>query len=197
MAKKGKSNNLLGTILIIVGIVLAIGAFLCSFAAGLSYHGEITEAGQTINGNASIPLIGLMFGGWTMTVIGTTSGILHLEITLNFVANGGLSYCALISFILLVLGVILGIVSLFIKGKIFPALSGLLIFIAGILIFLTHIAGSDVALVLEGENTLPSTPFVDFIEDNELKLGVGTILYGVLGILGGIVTLGGTFLKKK
>ena len=197
MAKKGKSNNLLGTILIIVGIVLAIGAFLCSFAAGLSYHGEITEAGQTINGNISIPLIGLMFGGWTMTVIGTTSGVLHLEVTFDFVADGGLSYCALISFILLTLGVILGVVSLFIKGKIFPALSGLLIFIAGILIFLTHIAGSDVALALEGENTLPSTPFVDFIENNELKLGVGTILYGVLGILGGIVTLGGTFLKKK
>ena len=34
MAKKGKSKrgNLLGPILILVGIVLAIGAFLCSFA---------------------------------------------------------------------------------------------------------------------------------------------------------------------
>lgn len=200
MAKKGKSKrgNLLGPILILVGIVLAIGAFLCSFApaydSAFSIHDVFPNFIIDAKATMSIPLINFIFGGWKATLNYSIADAIND--TMEFNAKDGLSYCALISFILLVLGVIVGLISLFIKGKILPAISGLFILAGGILIFLIGVGGSDVILTI-GEHDLGSLEFKDAIESFNFTMSAGTILYGILGILGGIVTLGGTFLKKK
>ncbi len=174
MAKK--SHSLLGSILILVGIVLCVVGFFCAFAPGAVQSQE--QGGVSVT--ATINLIGLMFGNFSVMASGSMGGI---TVDLDPVKiNGGMSYCALISVILLALGVIIAALMFFTKRKILCYFSGLLILLSAILIFFSLLAGSDILITEGGEIT---QSFTDYMEG--AKLGIAVYLYAIFNLLGAVV----------
>lgn len=172
MSKKS-CKSLFELIAICCGILAIVAMFIFTGA-------KLTSEGL-LESEASIKLFGLVFGGATLY---TSTG----DIEVNLDTTGGLSYLGLISFIVLVLGIIL-IALPFFKNNLKTDLLGyLLLIVAGILMFFVLKAGSDI------EFKGATQEFKKMYE--EFSLGIGVYLYSILAILGGVVGFAKKFLKK-
>ena len=181
MAKKFKLN--LGSILIIIGFVFGICSLICLAGAGLT--GTASFSG--ISGSVTYNLAGFIGGNYTVTTVATVAG---QSATTTATLEGGVSIFGIIAVTLTVLGAFVTIAGLLFKKKALVLIGGVLFLLSGISIFLLKVAGSDMA---EGLS------FVDFFKGTKeapINLGVGTIFYGILSILGGALTTVGAVLKK-
>lgn len=180
MAKKNKIN--LGTILIAVGFLFAIVSLICLAGAGITASVKVGG----IAGTATYGLTGFLTGKHTIDTVlsaGGHSGSTHSTL------EGGMSYFAIIALVLTVLGIIATIIGVVLKKKFIIVIGGILLLLSGISMFLLKVAGSNVGEIA----------FVDFFkgtEDLPFNLGAGAICYGVFGLLSGLITTAGAFIKK-
>ncbi len=94
--------------------------------------------------------------------------------------TGGMSIFGLVSFVSLVAGIALSVVSMF-KGGNLGFIGSILVAVAGVCMLLLLVAGTDIVQSM-GSRSMSMT----FAEGYELyKLGIGAIIYAVLAILGG------------
>lgn len=134
--------------------------------------------------STSVALAGLIFGnGKIVTKIGQNSASASFK--------GGMSIFGLISFLVLVAAIVIMVVAYLKNNKKLALIGAGLAVLAGILIFLLKVCGTNVALETISTTTLK---FKDFVEGT--NLGVGTILYGVFAILSGASYAAGTCLEK-
>ena len=175
MAKKQNKNL---PIFIVVGLV-ALALILAIFLPGATYYQEETTLGVTSSQSNKINLYSLIFGGISGTAVSTIGN----TVTTNEIsALGGMSIFALISFILLVLGLVAVAASLVVKDKKLDLIGSALLVLAGILMFLLLVAGAD--LTIEGALQNHVVTFKETFEG--YKLGIGAILYSILAILAGL-----------
>ena len=162
----------LATLIIACAALLAFVFAL--FLPGASY--KQTQGGVEVSSTAA--LIGIMFG--SSKIVSTASGV-----TMEALIKGGMSIFGLISVILLALGIAAVIASIFVKEKKLDLIGSILIVLAGIFVFLTLVAGTNVtAMTMAGETiTDLSEPFAEVF--GEMKLGAGAYVYGILALLGG------------
>lgn len=174
MAKSQKTS--LKNILFCVGIILLVLCFVMLALPGVSKKSDY--------GSSTVALAGLVFGNPTMKLTG--SGV-----SISEKANGLLSWFGLISFILLLGAIILGVFAFVKKNKTIGIVAGIVAVIAGICIFMILVAGTTSKTTAYGITV--ETSFKETYEG--CKLGIGTILYGILAILGGGLIAGSQFLK--
>ncbi len=148
--------------------IIVAGAGVLALILGIILPAATLTLG---NETGTINFLGLVFGGATLTV---SSG--GASMSMEF-GNGGISIFGLISFIALVAGIALTIASMFVKDKKFDFIGAILVAVAGILMFLLLVVGTEITA-----GGL-SVSFAEAYE--EYSLGIGTILYGVIAILGG------------
>ncbi len=166
MAKK-KALKFNPLVLVAVGAAV-VAIILATFLPGAIY--------KTDYGTVTITLIGFMFGSLNIKSISTLGS---LTTTSETTISGGLSTFGLISFILLVIGIVAIVASIFVKGKKLDLIGSIAVFVAGILLLLLLSAGSNLAVT---QNT--SIAFAEYFE--EFKLGAGTIICAIICILGGL-----------
>ena len=100
---------------------------------------------------------------------------------MGMTATGGLSFFALISFVALIAGIALTIVSIF-KNEKLAFIGAILVAVAGVCMLLALVAGTDYSIAVGGK-TMMTAKFADLYEGYDL--GIGAIIYGVIAILGG------------
>jgi hypothetical protein len=176
MAKKQNKNL---PIFIVVGLV-ALALILAFAFPGATFYQEETTLGVTSYQSNKISLYSIIFGGLS----GTSVSAIGNTVTTNEISVlGGMSYFALISFILLVLGLVLVVASLVVKDKKLDLIGSALLVLAGIFMFLILVAGADITI--EGNVKDHVLTFKEMFE--EYKLGAGAIIYAILAILAGLV----------
>lgn len=148
--------------------LIVAGAGVLALIFGLILPG-MTYVTKTYS--TTVGLIGLFFGA---PAIVTTTG----PITTTGSFSGGLSVFGLLSFLALIAGITLTIVSIFVKDKKLDLIGAILVAVAGVLVFLLMTAGTEV--FYEGSS------FGTFNEVFEgFSLGAGAIIYGIVALLGG------------
>lgn len=166
---KVKTNVLLKYVGIVLGVLALIGLFLPGLSA--------------TNGQASmkISLIGVVFGGGPVVTsfFGSTASTKY---------DGGMSFFALASFIMLIAALVLIVLSLFKKNKNLVLTAGGLLVLSAILMFLLKTAGTNTFV------GMAKTPWKEFIDST--NLGIGAILYAVFALLAGGCAIASTVLKK-
>ena len=175
---KKKVQSLLPTI--IVG-----GAAVLALIFGLILPGATATSevlGSTVT--TTVNFLGLVFGGATIT---TQSG----NNTNTATITGGMSTMGLISFLALIAGIALIVVSIFVKGKKFDFIGSICIAVAGVLAFFLLTGGTDITTTL-GSLT-HATPFTEYFEG--VSLGAGAIIYGIVATLGGAFGIVNNFKK--
>lgn len=143
-----------------LAIILGVVAIVMGFLAGASYSGKL--AGVTFTYNWQ--LFGMMFGKWN-NMDGTVS-------------DGPLALAGLISFILLVLGIVALVLSFFAKKqeKNLIIIGALLFILAAIFMFLLLAFGVDY------KSGYVTTKFSSVIDG--YALGAGAWLWAILALLG-------------
>ena len=187
MAKKIKKANNIRLIVGLVGIVFAIAALICLAGAGLAVYADNGE----LLGSTELPKV--IFGETTTQTIPLVGDI---------TVKAPISIMGLIGFILTIVGLLIALVAVFKKSKILLITAGATILVSGIFMFLLQTAGTtgnitagegvDIKGVLESLGA--NLEFSKMVEGT--SLGVGTILYGVFGILSGLTLTASAFLKK-
>ena len=94
--------------------------------------------------------------------------------------TGGISLTALVSFVALIAGIALTIVSIF-KNEKLAFIGAICIAVAGVLMLLALTVGTEVTQSIGAQKM--TFKFADLYEGYDL--GIGSIIYGVLAILGG------------
>lgn len=175
--KKGKTR-FISNLLLCFGMLFAVLAILCIFLPGCINTLTATVFGQTITTETKVLLYGLVFGNPEVIITVTSAG------STSMVFEGGLSYLGLIGFILVAIGLVVTLLSLFFKrqAKLICVLAFLIILIGACLMMAVLTCGSDVAY-----QGLTSS-FTDTYE--EFDLGVGTILFFVSGLISSGFVLG-------
>ena len=176
---KKKVQSLLPTIIVGGAAVLALIFGLILPGAGKVEEGLLGTA------TYSVPFLGLAFGGATIT---TQTGNTSTTETLT----GGMSTMGLISFLALIAGIALVVVSIFVKGKKFDFIGSICIAVAGVLAFFLLTGGTDVVYEVIG-NTTQNVEFTK--KFSEYTLGAGAIIYGIIAILGGAFGIVNNFKK--
>ena len=193
MAKKKtiKKTNWLALIPAFAAIATII---LATFLAGVIKVDQATIGSTLLSTTTTtVSLIGLMFGNGT-SVSKTVSS--NSENITKTPYDGGMSTFGLIAIILLAIGIVAIVASLFIKGKKLDFIGSALILLGGIFIFLVLVGGTDLVSTFEiGSYVQTNTvPFADAFEG--FKLGAGVYVCAIISILGGLIG-GYTALKAK
>ena len=117
----------------------------------------------------------------------------------NTTLTGGLSYLALAGFIGLALGLLLLIILLFKKSKGLALLAALLLIAGGVCVFFFKEMGTNITVQAGEYIKFEDAAFTDFWKvfgaDN-IKYGIGTIVFGAAGCLSGVTTLIAAIVKK-
>ena len=145
--------------------LIVAGAGVLALIFGLILPGMTASSTYT---SSTVGLMGLRVGA---PVITNTTGSLSNTVTYS----GGLSIFGLISFLALVAGIALTIVSIFVKDKKLDLIGAILV--AGALMFLLMTVGTDVSY--RGMTGTFSEIF------GKCTLGAGAIIYGIVALLGG------------
>lgn len=168
--------------------IIVAGAAVLALIFGLILPGaaySVEQFGVTESQTAN--LIGLMFGSTTITV---TAG----NVTASMIYQGGMSIFGLISFLALIAGIALVVVSIFVKGKKFDFIGAICIAVAGIFAFLLLTCGTDITgVTINGTTSNGTAAFTEVYE--EFKLGAGAIIYGIVATLGGAFGIVNNFKK--
>ncbi|MBR2321309.1 MAG: hypothetical protein IKA57_04155, partial [Clostridia bacterium] len=162
-------------------VLIVIGAAILALLFALIMPGaKMVQKMGTSEVVYKANLIGLMFGS---TEVVATLGSKTQSITYD----GGMSIFGLISFIALVGGLALTVLSFFVADKKFDTIGAVLVALAGVLVLFLLTAGTD----LTGYNGIDMSAHpAEFKEVYEnYKLGVGAILYAIVAILGGGIGL--------
>ena len=106
-------------------------------------------------------------------------------------ATGALSFFALISFVALIVGIVLTVVSIF-KNEKLAFIGSILIAVAGVCMLFALVAGTDYTMSIAGK-TMMKAKFTEVYEG--FKLGIGAILYAIIAILGGAFGIVNKFKK--
>ncbi len=189
----------IGTILSAVGVLLGIAAMICLAGAGLYYKDSSTRdlavTSVTTTVVSSAGLFGFVFGGHDFVNVTTVGTADPGTITVHY--DGGMSYFALIAFILVVLAIVVAVVSFFAKkqSKMLALVAGVLFILGGICMFMVKVAGTD--FTQTAQSLTVKTTWADFFKDSKYGLGVGTILYAIFAILGGLSIGASCFIGKK
>lgn len=96
-------------------------------------------------------------------------------------AVGGMSFFALISFIALIAGIVLAVISMF-KNEKLAFIGAILVAVAGVCMLLALVAGTNYTISVGGQKVMEAK-FAELYES--YKLGIGTIIYAIIAILGG------------
>lgn len=159
-------------ILCIIGAIMAIGF---TFLTGLRVEGDYYRGEVLV---ASISVIGLIFGKGKL--------VTNFEEVPTYHTGGTISIFALISFIIMIIGIGMCIISLILNVKNLDVFSGAVVVVASLLMLLIKVAGTNM------ENMFGDVQkFSIFFK--EYSLGVGTILYAIIPICAFII---GFIIKK-
>lgn len=165
--------------------IIVAGAAVLALIFGLILPGaSATEEVFGSTATKTVNFLGLVFGGATIT---TQSGNTTNSITIT----GGMSIFGLISFLALIAGIALVVVSIFVKGKKFDFIGAICIAAAGIFAFFLLTCGTDITATV-GSLT-HATPFTEYFQ--EVGLGAGAIIYGIVATLGGAFGIVNNFKK--
>lgn len=158
-------------------IIVAGAALLAVIIALILPGASATQTAGGVEVSAKASLIGMMFGSTKITSEA-------MGMTMEMTYGGGMSIFGLISFLALVAGIALIVASIFVADKNLDFIGSICIAVAGVLVLLLLVAGTDVTSVtMEGVKETTSAKFADVYA--EMKLGVGAIIYAILAILGG------------
>jgi len=158
-----------------LAVIISVGVAFVAFVLAIFLPGATAELGSGAKVDAN--LLGMMFGSATIT---QKAG----SMTATMTYKGAMSIFGLLSFLCLIAGIGLNVASIFIKDKNFDFIGSVLIAVAGVLVFLLLVAGTDLtAVVINGNTQTGKSKFKDVYEI--WKLGAGTYIYGILAILGG------------
>ena len=158
-------------------IIVAGAALLAVIIALILPGATATQSAGGVEVSAKASLIGMMFGGAKVTSEA-------MGVTMEMTYGGGMSIFGLISFLALVAGIALIVVSIFVADKNLDFIGSICIAVAGVLVLLLLVAGTDItSIAMEGVEEATSAKFVDVY--GEMKLGVGAIIYAILAIAGG------------
>jgi hypothetical protein len=153
-------------------------AFICSFFLAGASLSETTEAyGQTIEVTAKINLISFIFGGGSLET--TTMGV-----NVSLSKDGGLSYFALLSFLIGLGSTISFVYDIVKKESKFTEGADILMAIAGILMLFVLVAGTKVSVSMAGISE--SETFRQCFDG--FSIGIGAIVWTVLCLGGGIAS---------
>ncbi|GEM_PF-5485027 len=185
--KKSSLKNLAIMISFLLGIVAIISLFFPAF---------IKTSDNSVN---SYSLIGFVIGKVSLQTKTKNN------INISFY-DGGLSTFALISFILIALGLLVIISSFFIKkNNILLIIGGITLIVGSIFIWMIKVNGSDIvfAKIEAGPfNYVGKKTFAEFFnpENNYTKdfnYGYGLIIYFVASLLSGLISIGSSFIVTK
>lgn len=176
MSKTKKARvSPIGTIVILVGIVIAIIGIVCMSTTALCLTikaGGETQVGDLITG------FGLAFGAPYDVKIGD----------FTYTAQAEMNTTVLIFFIVLALGLVMGIIAMLLRvmkqKKISTAvglLGGLLAIVGGVLFFVPNFVGEDLINSVDAFNKILGL----LGGSAALTLGPGSIIPAIGGILGG------------
>lgn len=182
MAKK-KTIKKTNWFALIPAFAAVAAIILATFLTGVRVY---EESYSSLNGSflgstlKTVPLLSFIFGSTSYeltTVLGTNEPDVS-----QFAYAGGVSTFGIIAFVLLALGVVAIVASLFVKGKKLDLIGSMLIVLGGICLFLVLVAGSNVTYT-----SLFSEQIVAFKEFFEgFKLGAGVYICAIISILGGL-----------
>ena len=144
--------------------IIVAGAGVLALILGIALE-PVAELGEEVK------FFDLVFGFNQKQVI---PGVGTLTMT------GGLSITALVSFVALVAGIALSVISMF-KNEKLAFIGAICIAVSGVLMLLALVVGTEVTQAM-GANSM-SIKFSDLYEG--YKLGIGTIIYAIIAILGG------------
>ncbi len=174
MKKKSVKKNL-GKIITCVSILFALVAFFMMFAPAAV--AEVLGKTQSYSG------IDLAFG-----YVNKTDALVGTVETRIFSASANI-----LTYILIAIGIVCAVVSLFGKGgKILPFIAVASLIAAGVLYFLT-IQLCAPYTKLEGDL---KDEYISTIKE-QLKLGAGAIVGGIFSVLAGVAALVPLFVKSK
>lgn len=172
--RKNKNNLMINVISLIFGIISLVLIFIVTGALI-----------QTDNSKATVPLMGLVFGSPTIT---STIGKINTSISYT----GGMSLTGIISFVLLIIGILFLAISIYKKSKLISFIGNGCLIASGIVMFFVLNTGLDFTTEIGSFEI--KTNFVDFYKN--YSIAFGTIIYSILNIVGGGVGLLFPFLKK-
>ena len=124
-------------------------------------------------------ILGAVMAGATAEFMGVTVSVDLFKVVFGpgEGLSGGLSIFGLISFLALIAGIVLTVISMF-KGEKLGFIGAILVAVAGVLMFFLLTAGTAVSY--EGVEV---SSFAEYYAG--CKLGFGAIIYAILAILGG------------
>lgn len=192
MSNSKKSSSVSSKLFPILAVVLGIVAIIMGCLPAVNGSISINGASQV---SASLTGFQMAFGisGKIVTdngvnpLIGYATDASYTEGTFAVDGNAGM----LITYILAAIGVVMGIVSIFLKGKVKGAISlvaGLFLLAAGIMNFFPIAFAGYTA----GEITI-----LVYKLSSSFDLGIGAIIGAIAGILGGLFALAGGVLNLK
>ena len=187
---KGKSNFLYYIFIILSIVVAGIGiASIALPAFEATYNIPLINKNLVVSTNLSSFIFGSGDLGYSFN--GGEPAISTL--------TGGLSYLALGGFVALALGLLLLIILLFKKSKGLALLAALLLIAGGVCIFFYKEMGTNITVQMGEYIKFEDETFTDFFKyfgaDN-VKYGIGTIVFGAAGCLSGVTTLIAAIVKK-
>jgi len=182
MAKK-KVAKKVNWFALIPAFAAVAAIILATFLTGVRFY---EESYSSVNGSfigstlKTVPLLSFIFGSSSYELT-TVLGSNEPDVS-QFAYAGGVSTFGIIAFVLLALGVVAIVASLFIKGKKLDLIGSALIVLGGICLFLVLVAGSNVTY--SSLFTEQIVAFKEFFEG--FKLGAGVYICAILSILGGL-----------
>ncbi|MBQ8196558.1 MAG: hypothetical protein IJZ73_00670 [Clostridia bacterium] len=182
MAKK-KVAKKVNWFALIPAFAAVAAIILATFLTGVRFY---EESYSSINGSfigstlKTVPLLSFIFGSSSYELT-TVLGSNEPDVS-QFAYAGGVSTFGIIAFVLLALGVVAIVASLFIKGKKLDLIGSALIVLGGICLFLVLVAGFNVTY--SSLFTEQIVAFKEFFEG--FKLGAGVYICAILSILGGL-----------
>jgi hypothetical protein len=154
---------------------------LATFLTGVRVYEESYINGSFLGSTLkTVSLLSFIFGS-TSYELTTVLGSNEPDVS-QFAYAGGVSTFGIIAFILLALGVVAIVASLFVKGKKLDLIGSMLIVLGGICLFLVLVAGSNVTYTSLFNEQIVA--FKEFFEG--FKLGAGVYICAIISILGGL-----------
>lgn len=171
----------------IIAASLAVVAVILSFVlAGAGTTETETVMGYEVSATVSRTLFGFVFGGGAYeTMTKTPMGDANVSIDVE----GGMSFFALVAFLLVIAGIALVVVDVLTKNKKLGLVGSLLLALGGLAVLLTLVAGTDFTYQLDASTKLSET-FKEF--NDGLTLGIGAYAWAILCVAGGVCGFLGT-----
>ena len=182
----------------LIGLTTGLIALLCAiFLPAAAVH-------ELINWYCDfwdyVTIIGLAFGcadmfNYFCPMIGKNQGQQSIIATAR--VYGGMSIFALVSVVLLIVGIVLLVISLFTKKKNLNLIGSICLALSGIFIFFILELGTDIDRIISNKGTIYDNDYMFEKFYGLYKLDIGTLFYALATIFGGAIGILDFFKKTE